>query len=105
MNPADLTYIPLAIAGWRRYLLGIDDNGQEMSLSPDPMLEELRSYLKDVKFGEPDSVGDSLQPILSNEKLFGSNLFAVGLGEKIEGYFKEMIVGKVQSGDLEVLLG
>ena len=94
LNPADLTYIPLAIAGWLRYLLGIDDNGQEMSLSPDPMLEELRSYLKDVKFGEPDSVGDSLQPILSNEKLFGSNLFAVGLGEKIEGYFKEMIVGK-----------
>ncbi|MGB4491715.1 MAG: mannitol dehydrogenase family protein [Halanaerobiales bacterium] len=94
LSPADLTFIPLAIAGWLRYLLAIDDNGQEMSLSPDPMLEELGSYLNEVKYGQPDSVGDSLKPILSNEKLFGSNLYEVGLGEKIEGYFKEMIAGQ-----------
>ena len=94
LDPVDLTCIPLAIAGWLRYLLGLDDNGQEMSLSPDPMLEELRSYLKGVELGQPESVGDSLQPILSNEKLFGSSLYDVGLGEKIEGYFKEMLAGK-----------
>ena len=94
LDPAGLTCIPLAIAGWIRYLLGLDDNGLEMTLSPDPMLDELRSYLQGVKFGQPESVGDSLQPILSNEKLFGSNLYELGLGDKIEGYFKEMIAGK-----------
>jgi fructuronate reductase len=31
-----LKYIPLAIAGWCRYLLGVDDSGSQMQLSPDP---------------------------------------------------------------------
>lgn len=94
LDPSSLTYIPLVIAGWCRYLLGIDDNGAEMALSPDPMLGELRSYLSGIKFGDKNSVGDSLKPILSNETLFGLNLYDVGLGEKIESYFKEMISEK-----------
>lgn len=94
LNPADLKYIPLAIAGWCRYLLGVDDNGETMVLSSDPMLEVLKAYLAKVNIGEVESVGDSLKPILSNESLFGSNLYEVGLGEKIEGYFKELIAGK-----------
>ena len=93
LDPATLTYIPLAIAGWCRYLLGLNDQGKMMPLSPDPMLEQLKSYLSGVKLGEPKSVGDSLKPILSNENLFESNLYEVGLGEKIEGYFKELIAG------------
>ncbi len=94
LDPKDLIAVPLAIAGWCRYLLGIDDNGQEMELSPDPMLAELTVYLKDVKLGDKESMGNSLRPILSNEGLFGSDLYELGVGEKIEGYFKEMIAGK-----------
>ncbi|MFW6035837.1 MAG: mannitol dehydrogenase family protein [Halothermotrichaceae bacterium] len=94
LNPTDLTAVPLAIAGWCRYLLGIDDKGQKMELSPDPMLDELTSYLEDIKFGDSESVGDSLRPILSSESLMGSDLYQLGIGEKIEGYFKEMIAGK-----------
>lgn len=94
LNPADLKYIPLAIAGWCRYLLGVDDNGEVMALSSDPMLEVIKSYLSQVKLGEVQSVGNSLKPILSNESLFGSNLYEVGLGEKVEEYFKELIAGK-----------
>ncbi|MFW6306254.1 MAG: mannitol dehydrogenase family protein [Bacillota bacterium] len=94
LDPADLTFVPLAIAGWCRYLMGIDDNGDNMELSPDPMLDELTDYMKDVEFGNPESVSDSLKPILSSESLFGSNLYKLGVGEKIEGYFKEMIAGK-----------
>lgn len=94
LDPANLTFIPLAIAGWCRYLLGLDDQGAVMPLSPDPMLEELKSYLTGIKLGDPASVGTSLQPILSNERIFGVNLYEVGLGEKIEGYFKELIAGK-----------
>lgn len=94
LDTASLRYIPLAIAGWCRYLLGLDDNGEPMQLSSDPLLETLQGYLKDVRFGDPDSIGDSLRPILSSERVFGSDLYADGLGEKIEGYFKKMVAEK-----------
>lgn len=94
LNVKNLVFIPFVIAGWCRYLLGVDDLGEKMELSPDPMMDELKLYIKDIKLGNEASVGDSLKPILSNEKLFKVNLYSVGLGEKIEGYFKEMISGK-----------
>ncbi|HEX7712906.1 MAG TPA: mannitol dehydrogenase family protein [Bacillota bacterium] len=90
---AELKYIPLAIAGWCRYLLGLDDQGKPMPLSPDPMLEPLKSYLTGVSLGDENSGQDSLKPILSNERIFGVDLYQAGLGDKIEGYFKEMISG------------
>jgi fructuronate reductase len=93
LDPAGLTYIPLVIAGWCRYLLGIDDQQNEMSLSSDPLLSTLKTYLSGISIGKVESVGDSLQPILSDEEIFGVNLYSIGLGEKIEGYFKEMISG------------
>ncbi|WP_088226098.1 mannitol dehydrogenase family protein [Desulfosporosinus sp. FKB] len=93
LDPADLTYIPLVIAGWCRYLLGVDDAGKEMKLSSDPLLEPLGSYLAGIKLGDPGSVGDKLRLILSNTDLFGLNLYEAGLGEKIEGYFREMVSG------------
>ncbi len=94
LDAKDLVSIPLAIAGWCRYLMGIDDQGEEMPLSPDPMLEEVTGYLEDIEFGKPETVGDKLRPILGNEDLMGLNLYEVGLGEKIENYFKEMIAGE-----------
>lgn len=93
LDPVSLTCIPLTIAGWCRYLLGIDDNGGVMALSPDPMLDVLKSYVAGIKFGDAESAGDSLKPILSNKNLFGVNLYDIGLGEKIEGYFREMLTG------------
>jgi fructuronate reductase len=94
LDPKSLQYIPLAIAGWCRYLMGIDDLGNEFSLSPDPMIETLKASFTGIEFGNVKSVGDKLKPILGNKNLFGLDLYEVGLGEKIEGYFKEMIVGK-----------
>ncbi len=93
LDAKNLTYIPLVIAGWCRYLMGLDDQGKEMSLSPDPLLSTLQPCVAGIKLGDIQSVTDHLKPILSNEGLFGSNLYDVGLGEKIEGYFKEMIAG------------
>ncbi|MGB9678434.1 MAG: mannitol dehydrogenase family protein [Thermoanaerobacteraceae bacterium] len=89
----DLKYIPLVIAGWLRYLMGIDDEGNPMALSPDPLLEDLKSHVLNIKLGDVDSVQDNLKPILSNENIFGVNLYEVGLGERIESYFKEFIEG------------
>jgi len=93
LNPKKLKYIPLVIAGWCRYLMGLDDQGKEMGLSSDPLLSKLKTYLAGIKLGDAESVGESLKPILSNEEIFGVNLYSAGLGEKIEGYFKEMISG------------
>jgi len=94
LDPADLVVVPLAVAGWLRYLLAVDDQGQKMTLSSDPMLDELTPQLEGIELGNPDSVGDKLKSILSNENLMGLDLYQVGLGEKIEGYFKEMIAEK-----------
>ena len=93
LNPKNLNFIPLVLAGWLRYLLGIDDNGNEMQLSPDPMLNELKNYLAGIQLGQPESVMEVLKPILSDDKLFGINLYEVGLGDMVENYFKELIQG------------
>ncbi|MDO4868997.1 MAG: mannitol dehydrogenase family protein [Bacillota bacterium] len=89
----DLKLIPLVIAAWMRYLIGIDDEGKKMALSSDPMLEELQQHLKGITFGEPESLGQHLVPILSSDKLFGIDLYRNGLGNDIESAVKEMLSG------------
>lgn len=89
----DLEYIPLAIAGWCRYLLAVDDEGKPFELSPDPLLPNLQAALQGITLGNPNSANDKLQSILANTNIFGSDLYEVGLGEKIEGYFAELIAG------------
>ena len=88
-----LTYIPLALAGWLRYLLGIDDKGDAMQLSSDPLLSSLQEQLKGVRFGEPSSVKGNLDGLLSNASVFGADLVACGLSPKIEGYLSELVEG------------
>ncbi|NLY92047.1 MAG: mannitol dehydrogenase family protein [Firmicutes bacterium] len=94
LEVTDLFYIPLVIAGWCRYLLGVDDKLAPLSLSSDPMLPELSAALAGIKVGEPRSYQGQLRPILANPVLFGVDLWAVGLGEKIEGLFLELIAGE-----------
>ena len=89
-----LTAIPLGIAGWLRYMLGVDDQGNSYTLAPDPMAEELTRAFQDIVIGKPETLKDQLKPILSNEKIFFTDLYKNGLGEKIEGFFREMITGK-----------
>lgn len=86
-----LVYIPLAIAGWLRYLMGVDDGGREIELSPDPMIDEIRDAMSEIEFKNPDSVRDNLKPLLSNSNIFGTNLYKAGIGKKIEEIFKEEI--------------
>lgn len=42
LDVTSLTFIPLAIAGWLRYLLEVDDFGNEMVCSGDPMFLSLK---------------------------------------------------------------
>lgn len=88
-----LRYVPIAIAGWLRYLMAVDDNGEKFELSPDPMIEELTGKMAGIKFGDTSTIGDKLKPILSNEVIFGSNLYEVGIGDKIEEIFAKEIAG------------
>ncbi len=94
LKASELTLIPLTIAGWCRYLMGIDDQGKEFTPSPDPLLDELQEYIKSVKLGDTSIDTSILKPILSNNKIFAVDLYEVGLGEKIEAMFSEMIAGK-----------
>jgi fructuronate reductase len=88
-----LFYIPLVIAGWCRYLLGVDDKLAPMALSADPMLAELTATLSGVKAGEPATYNGQLHTILANPVLFAVDLYEAGLGGKIESLFREMIAG------------
>ncbi|GHU37513.1 mannitol dehydrogenase [Bacilli bacterium] len=89
----NLTFIPLTLAAWVRYLLGVDDNGESFAISPDPLLADLQAQLSGVNLGFTGNLHDKVAPILANDKIFGLDLYAAGLGEKIEGYLAELLVG------------
>ncbi len=93
MDVNDLTLIPLVLAGWCRYLMGIDDNGNAFDRSPDPRLDEVGKYFEGIKLGDKVDVRAVLKPVLSDSTIFAVDLYEVGLGEKIEGMFEELISG------------
>ena len=88
-----LVSIPLAIAGWLRYLLAVDDNGNAFEVSADPLKDDLQAKLATIKFGAPDSCTDQLDSILSNASIFGSDLTKTILADKVKAYFKAEIAG------------
>lgn len=94
-SAASLIYIPVAIAAWLRYLLAVDDKGQAFTPSPDPLLSDLQAQLAGITLGEQSSekIHQATKTILANATIFGSDLYQVGLGVKIEGILKEMLVG------------
>lgn len=94
LDPAGLTLIPLVLAGWCRYLLGVDDEGNAFEQSPDPRLDEVKARVEGLALGSVSDVHAKLEPILSDKSIFAVNLYEVSLGEKIEGMFAELAAGK-----------
>ncbi|NLB19700.1 MAG: mannitol dehydrogenase family protein, partial [Clostridium sp.] len=94
LDSSTLTAIPLALAGWLRYLLEKDDNLNDFKASSDPMLDELKEKLAGIEVGKPSTYNGQLKDILSNEILFGVNLGEAGLADKVETMFKEMLAGE-----------
>lgn len=90
----DLVFIPLVLAGWCRYLMAIDDNGNTFELSPDPLLPSLVPIMEQIKLGQKDGVHEIIKEILSNRLIFGVDLYEIGLGEKVETLFIELIEGE-----------
>ena len=84
--------IPLVFAGWLRYLMAVDDNGNAFEPSSDPMLAELTPYLKDIKWND-EQAEKKILPILAKSEIFGVNLAEAGLLCRVVKYFKELIAG------------
>jgi len=94
LDATALRFIPMVQAGWCRYLLGVDDEGNTFTVSPDPMYESLAKQLEGVRIGEACDVHEALSPILSDARIFGVNLYEAGLGNYVEEVFAELIAGK-----------
>ncbi len=99
LDVSDLTFIPLVLAGWCRYLMAVDDEGNAFELNPDPLIPSLEPIISKIKLGEPEGAREIVKEILSNQAIFGVDLYGIDLGEKIEDLFIELIerTGAVRS--------
>ncbi len=88
----DLQMIPLVLAGWLRYLMAVDDSGKSFEPSPDPLLATLLPQMAKLRLGDTD-VEAVLRPIMENVGIFGVDLYAAGLADRVCGYFKELSAG------------
>jgi len=90
----NLVLIPLALAGYSRYLKGIDDNGVAFEPSTDPLLAELQAIVAPLELGKAGQDFSCLKTLYSRKDVFGVDLYEVGLGERIEVMAKELFAGK-----------
>lgn len=90
----ELTALSLAIAGWLRYLLGVGDDGKVIEISADPMKDELQAQLAGIEVGRPESYNGQIRPILANANIFGSDLCALGMADRIEEMFVSELAGE-----------
>jgi fructuronate reductase len=94
LDKSALVLIPLVLAGYARYLKGIDDNGNAFEPSPDPLLSELQKVVAPLEVKEGEQDFSCLKALYTRKDVFGVDLYEVGLGERIEGMVKELYAGK-----------
>ena len=94
LDVSSLNVIPLVYALYLRYLLAVDDEGNEFALSPDPMTETLQPMLNGITLGSAGDFSSQLKPLLSNEKIFGLDVSATPLFKKVVDDFTAMVSGK-----------
>lgn len=88
-----LEVIPLVFAGWIRYLMAIDDNGNTFERSQDPMFEQVDPIVNKLIYGVNDDNENILKELLKNKVIFGVDLYEVGLAKKVLDYFAELNSG------------
>ena len=93
LDVEDLKLIPVVFAGWLRYLMGVNDNGERFELSPDPLLDTVCPYVAGLELGKEADVEAAVKPLLEDAKIWGVNLYEVGMAKKVAGYLTEMIAG------------
>ena len=93
LDKSNLILIPLVLASYARYLTGLDDNCQPFEISTDPLLAELQAIVAPLKVEAGEQDFSCLKALYSRTDVFGVDLYAVGLGEKIESMAKELFAG------------
>ena len=88
-----LVAIPLAIAGWLRYLLAVNDGGEAMEVSADPLKDDLQAKLAGIVWNDPASYKGQIRGILANVSIFGTDLTKTSLADRIEAYFVKLLGG------------
>ena len=81
------------LAGYARYLTGINDNGEAFVPSSDPLLTELQQIVANLSVTEEAQDLSCLKKLYSRSDVFGVNLYEVGLGDKIESMAAELFAG------------
>ena len=89
----DLVVIPLAIAGWFRYLLAVNDKGEPFEVSPDPLKEEFQAKLAGIVWNDPSTYKGQLRPLLANTSVFHVDYTKTPLADRIEAYFVKLLAG------------
>jgi len=84
-----LEAIPRFVALWLRFRMGKDDTGAVIELSPDPRIPEAVLPLEGLDLGDA-AKSANLRPILSDTTIFGVDLYAVGLADKVQSIFEEL---------------
>ena len=90
LNKDNLVLIPLTLAGYARYLKGIRDDGTPFEPSPDPLLAELMAIVAPLEIGRTDQDFSCLKQLYGRADVFGLDLYAAGLGARIEGMVREL---------------
>jgi len=88
-----LVFIPLVLAGYARYLKGIDDQGKAFMPSPDPLLDELMQIVAPLEIGRAEQDWSPLRTLFSRKDIFAVDLYEVGIGERCEELAKKLYAG------------
>ncbi len=95
MDLSSLKAVPMVFAGWLRYLMAVDDNGESFERSPDPMLSALTPHVAGIELGktDPDTAKEAISGLLKDERIFGIDLYEAGLAEEVKELFAELTAG------------
>ena len=95
LDVQSLRCIPFALAAWLRYLLATDDQGAPMACSPDPLLADCQAALAGLTLGERDTarIAAILRPLLADARLWGVDLCALGLADRVTADVTAMLAG------------
>ncbi|MBQ7425461.1 MAG: mannitol dehydrogenase family protein, partial [Lachnospiraceae bacterium] len=74
LDVKSLKFIPLVQAGWLRYLMGVNDEGEKFEISPDPLLEKAQGFVNGISLGDAGKADEhkaKLLPLLKDKTIFG----------------------------------
>ena len=91
-DAGSLVRMPLVLAGWLRYLRGVDDSGAPFECSPDPLLSKWQPILRAIPFGEQASA-EAFGGLLEETAVWGVDLREAGLLDRVVADFNRLNEG------------